>query len=149
MKWHILTYLFMSAFLLGCQTYSEADKDSFDKEIKSYLSKKGISCIQSNSGLYYKIINPGIGDFIRYQDSIQFTYKASLLSGEIVDEEKELVQFAVKDLIAAWKEIALELKPGAEVFMVAPPQLAYGEYKLDSIPENSILQFEMKILAVK
>ncbi len=149
MKWHILTYLFISVLLFGCQTYSESDKVNFDKEIKSYLAKKGVSCIQSNSGLHYKIITPGAGKFIRYQDSIQFTYKASLLSGKIVDEQKELVQFAVKDLIAAWKEIALELKPGAEVFMISPPQLAYGEYKLDSIPENSILQFEMKIFAVK
>lgn len=149
MNWKILNFFFLTALIFGCQTYSENDKASFDSQIKTYLTKKRIACIKSNSGLYYKIINPGEGAFIKYQDSLQFTYKASLLNGKIVDEQKEQVQFAVKDLIAAWKEIVLELKPGAEVFMIAPPQLAYGEYKLDSIPENSILQFEMKILGVK
>jgi FKBP-type peptidyl-prolyl cis-trans isomerase FkpA len=149
MNWKIFNTIFLLTFIFGCQTYSESDKETFDSKIKSYLSQKGIACSKSNSGLHYKIINPGEGAFIKYQDSLQFTYKASLLNGKTVDEQKEQVQFAVKDLIAAWKEIVLELKPGAEVFMIAPPQLAYGEYKLDSIPENSILQFEMKILGVK
>ena len=148
MKWNVLL-IAIPLFLFGCETYSESDKNAFDLEITSYLKKKNISCVRSNSGLHYKIINPGTGKNIRYQDSIEFKYKASLLKGKIVDEPKENAQYAVKDLIAAWKEIALELKPGAEVFMISPPQLAYGQYKLDAIPENSILQFELKILNVK
>ncbi len=145
----IILLLISTAVLVGCQTYSEEDKNAFDKEISAYLSKKKIDCTRSNSGLYYKILKPGDGQFIRYQDSLKFTYKASLLNGTIVDEPQKEVQFAVKDLIASWKEIALILKPGAEVFMISPPQLAYGNHKLDAIPENSILQFEMKILGVK
>jgi FKBP-type peptidyl-prolyl cis-trans isomerase len=149
MKTNIIITLLFAALFVGCQTYSEEDKNAFDKQISSYLTNKKIDCIRSNSGLYYNILNPGNGPFIRYQDSLTFTYKASLLNGKIVDNPQKEVQFAVKDLIASWKEMVLLLRPGAEVFMISPPQLAYGNHKLDAIPENSILQFEMKILGVK
>ena len=149
MKKHTFFYLIPIILLVGCRTYSDDDKNAFDKQISAHLSKKNMDCIRSNSGLYYKILNPGEGQFVRYQDSLRFIYKASLLNGKVVDEPKKEVQFAVRDLIASWKEIALILKPGAEVFMISPPQLAYGNHKLDDIPENSILQFEMKILGVK
>jgi FKBP-type peptidyl-prolyl cis-trans isomerase len=55
----------------------------------------------------------------------------------------------VKDLIGAWKEIMLELKPGAKAFLVAPPSLGYGDRQLDDIPANSILVFNMEVVGVK
>lgn len=133
----------------SCQTYSENDKEGFDKQISSYLAKKGIKCTKSPSGLYYKIIEPGEGEYIQFQDVVSFSYKGYFLNGEIFDNEKKPVEFKVKDLIGAWKEIMLELKPGAKAFLVAPPQLGYGDRKLDDIPANSILVFEMEIHEVK
>lgn len=133
----------------GCQTYSDADKEGFDKQISEYLKKKGIECTKSPSGLYYKIIEPGEGEYIQFQDVVSFSYKGYFLNGEVFDHEKKPVEFKVKDLIGAWKEIMLELKPGAKAFLVAPPQLGYGDHQLDDIPANSILVFEMDIHEVK
>ncbi len=137
------------ALVTGCQTYSDADKVGFDKEIIAYLDKKGIECTKSPSGLYYKIIEPGEGEFIQFQDVVSFSYKGYFLNGEVFDHEKKPVEFEVKDLIGAWKEIMLELKPGAKAFLVAPPHLGYGDRQLDDIPANSILVFEMEIHEVK
>jgi FKBP-type peptidyl-prolyl cis-trans isomerase len=55
----------------------------------------------------------------------------------------------VKDLIGAWKEIMLELKPGATAFLIAPPYLGYGQHELDDIPANSILVYTLTIHNVK
>lgn len=145
----ILFFLAITLSLVACKTYSEEEKQSFDTQIKSYLDKEGLKCERSESGLYFNIIEPGEGITIRYLDSVSFTYKGSFLTGEVFDEQKKPVQFAVKDLIGAWKEIMLELKPGAKAFLVAPPHLGYGEHSLEDIPANSILVYEMAIHEVK
>lgn len=142
-------FLVCALTLFACKTYSEEDKKNFDAQIKNYLKEKNISCERSESGLYYQIIEPGEGENIQYLDSVTFTYKGTFLDGNNFYSPKEPVTYAVKDLIGAWKEIMLELKPGAKAFLVAPPHLGYGDRKLDDIPENSILVFEMEIHAVK
>lgn len=145
----ILFFLTITHLLFSCKTYSDEEKQTFDQQIKSYLDKEGLKCERSESGLYFNIIEPGEGNTIRYLDSVSFTYKGRFLSGEVFDEQKKPVQFAVKDLIGAWKEIMLELKPGAKAFLVAPPHLGYGDRALDDIPANSILVYEMAIHEVK
>jgi FKBP-type peptidyl-prolyl cis-trans isomerase len=40
-------------------------------------------------------------------------------------------------------------KKGSEVKMILPPSIAYGDHKLDNIPQNSILKFNMKVWEVK
>jgi FKBP-type peptidyl-prolyl cis-trans isomerase len=142
-------FLLATAVLVGCKTYNEEEKQSFDGEIKRYLEKNGITCKRSDSGLYYSIIEPGEGRNIHFEDIVSFSYTGSFISGQKFDQQKKPVEFAVKELIGAWKEIMLELKVGAKVFMVAPPQLGYGERELDDIPANSILVYEITVHGVK
>jgi FKBP-type peptidyl-prolyl cis-trans isomerase len=153
MKLLFLKKLFFTLLTLSiltcCRTYSDDDKQNFDKQIKAYLKSKNIVCKRSDSGLYYKIIEPGDGNYIRFQDIVTFKYEGRLIDGELFDNQKEPIEFRVRDLIAAWKEIMLELKPGAKAFLVAPPQLGYGDHKLDDIPQNSILIYEIEITDVK
>lgn len=144
----ILSLTTLLLLIFSCSTYSEKDKQNFDSQIKKYLDKKGIKCERTESGLYYKIIEPGEGEYIRFQDSVKFEYKGSLLNDEVFDDHV-IIETEVKNLIGAWKELMFELKPGAKAYMVTPPQLAYGNKKLDDIPENSILIYEIKIISVK
>ena len=141
--------LSLSILLSSCHTYSDQDKTQFDKKIRFYLKKKKMTCNRSDSGLYYKILEPGNGDYIKFQDEVSFTYHGTLIDGTVFDDQKKPVTFKVKELIAAWKEIMLELKAGSKAFLVAPPQLGYGDYKLDDIPQNSILIYEIEIKEVK
>ena len=144
--------IFFSLLILvfsSCKTYSDEEIKDFDQQITTYLKKKNIDCEHSPSGLYYKIIEPGKGRNIRFQDIVTFKYKGTFLNGSTFDNPKEPVEFAVKDLIGAWKEIMLELKPGAKAFLVSPPQLGYGSRELNDIPPNSILVFELEIISVK
>jgi FKBP-type peptidyl-prolyl cis-trans isomerase FkpA len=133
----------------GCSTYSDNELSDFDTEITKYLDDKDIKCERSESGLYFKIIEEGEGELIQFRDHVTFTYKGELINGDIFDNQKDPVEFAVDDLIGAWKEIMLQVKQGSKVYLVAPPQLGYGSRKLDDIPANSILIYEMEILEVK
>ncbi|MCO4814888.1 MAG: FKBP-type peptidyl-prolyl cis-trans isomerase [Flavobacteriales bacterium] len=145
-----LFYLF--AILIGissCSTYSDEELLDFDQQIESYLSEKNIECERSESGLYYKIINQGEGQKIKYKDIISFKYRGELLNGLVFDEQKDPVEFKLEQLIACWKEIILELNTGGKAFIVSPPQLGYGDHDLENIPKNSILTFEIEVTDVK
>ena len=113
------------------------------------LKKEKITCKRSSSGLYFKILEEGQGEQIRYSDIVSFTYRGTLLNGKVFDKQDEPVEFEVKQLIGAWKEIMLELKPGGKAFLVAPPHLGYGEHELAHIPPHSILVFELEVKNVR
>jgi len=147
MKQFILCTLL--ALLAGCSTYSDEELGEFDKKIEAYLEKEGVVCERSESGLYFNIIDEGQGDYIQFQDRVSFTYTGTLLDGSIFDNQQDPVEFNVADLIGAWKEIMLQVKKGAKVYLAAPPQLGYGSNALDDIPANSVLIYEMEILDVK
>ena len=145
-------FLFIASLLFilsACKTYSDQDIEGFDKEIQAYIKKNKLDLDASPSGLYYKITREGEGRMIQYTDSVSISYKGKLLNGRIFDYTKEPLTFAVKGLIGGWKETLLSCKNGSEVLMIIPPQLGYGNHKLDDIPQNSILYFEMKVWNVK
>lgn len=145
-----LIILFSVILFSACgPTYSEEEKSDFDIQIEKYLKENKKECIRSSSGLYYKIIEQGKGRKIKYTDKVAFTYKGELLDGTVFDNQTEPVEFDVNILIAAWKEIMLELNEGGKAFLVAPPQLGYGTHELDDIPPNSILVFTMEVKEVK
>lgn len=145
---YFLLLAFSAALLVGCDSYSDEELEAFDTKIEKYLKRKNIQCEKSASGLYYKILEEGEGDFIQFTDKVMVTYKGSFMSGETFDEQTEPIELAVSEQINAWKEIMLQLKKGSKAYLVAPPQLGYGGYKIEKVPPNSILIFELEVVEV-
>ena len=146
----IALFFFSSIFLfVACQTYSEQDKITFDKEIQSYLKENGLKLEKTSSGLYRKIMSKNEGKLIQYTDSVSISYKGKLLNGKIIDNQVKPKTFSVNELIAGWKEALLSSRKNDEIVMVVPPHLGYGDRVLTDIPVNSILYFEMKVVDVK
>jgi FKBP-type peptidyl-prolyl cis-trans isomerase FkpA len=147
---YVLSY--MCAFLLfSCKTYNEENRKDFDKEIKTYLLKNKLNYLRTESGLYYQIISPGIGDAILPTDEVSFTYKGKLLNGTPFDlnHKNDPITFKVSKLILAWQEAMFYIKNGGKINLIVPPQLGYGDSDIDKIPPNSILCFEMEVRDVK
>ena len=142
-------FLLLTLCCTSCATYSDDQLDAFDQEIEAYIKKKDLKLERSSSGLYYTIENPGEGNKIQFKDRVAFKYKGSLLNGKVIDEQTEPIEFQVEELIGAWQETMLMLRPGGKAFIIAPPQLGYGEHDLDDIPQNSILIFELEVIEVK
>jgi FKBP-type peptidyl-prolyl cis-trans isomerase len=139
-------------FLFGCKTYNEEDHVNFESKIQEYIKKqKLIGFEKSESGLYYKIIAEGNGDYIKLTDEVTFNYEGKLLNGSIFDGEhkKNPISFQMNELIQGWKEGMMYLKPGGKIKMIVPPHLGYGDYELDKIPPHSILYFEIEVIKVK
>lgn len=144
-----LSFLFLLLVVSSCGTYSEENKKTFDTEIQKYIKKNKLDMEYSPSGLYYRIIEEGEGDYILYNDLVAFEYTGTLLDGTQFDKSEGAVEFKVNQLIAAWKETMSMLKPGGKAEIIAPPQLGYGDKELDDIPENSILHFQIEVKSVK
>lgn len=135
--------------LVSCTTYSDEEIQEFDEEIEVYLKKKKLSFSKSEDGLYFLIEKVGSGRKIQYNDSVLISYKGSLLDGKIVDYQKTPIWFAVKDLIAGWKLGLTKVGKEAELKLIVPPQLGYGDQVLESIPINSILFYELKVFDIR
>jgi FKBP-type peptidyl-prolyl cis-trans isomerase len=142
-------FILFAIIVSACRTYSEEDKVGFDKTIQSYIKKNSLSLKKTASGLYKKRILTGEGQLIHYTDSVSITYQGKLLNGQIFDNQKSPQTMAIRDLIAGWKEVLIGARKGDEWMMIIPPQLGYGQNKLDDIPVNSVLVFKMKIVDVK
>ena len=148
-----MKYISLFTLLLvfsACKTYSDDQLSKFDKQIQEYLKKENVECEKSSSGMYYNIIEQGEGKKIQFTDRVVFKYKGELLDGTVFDDQlEEAVEFNVKDLIGAWKEIMLELNEGGKAYLIAPPQLGYGTHDLEDIPKNSVLIFNIEVVEVK
>lgn len=145
----ILFFLLSGIAVFACKTYTEDDKIGFDKTIRMYIKKNNLSLDRTSSGLYKKRVSDGKGQIIHYTDSVSISYQGKLLSGKLFDNQKSPQTMAIRDLISGWKEVLVGARKGDEWIMIIPPQLGYGQNKLDKIPENSILVFTMKIEDVK
>lgn len=145
----LISALLLSLLFLGCNSYSDEEKKTYDEQIVEYLEKKNLKCKKTSSGLYYKIINQGEGRPILYKDEVSFKYKGEFLDGKVFDEKSEPIQYPVQELIGAWQEILLMLNEGGSAYLVCPPHLGYGGYDLDDIPPNSILVYNLEVVEVK
>jgi len=144
--------ILLALLFVGCKTYSEEDHTNFDGKIQEYIKKhKLIGFEKSESGLYYKIIDEGKGEYIKLTDEVRFNYEGKLLNRNIFDGEhkKNPISFQMNELIQGWQEGMMYLKPGGKMKMIIPPHLGYGDYELDKIPPHSILYFEIEVIKVK
>ena len=144
-----LLCLLLILILGACSTYSDEDLKGFDKTIREWIRQQNIQYKSTDSGLYYYFENKGQGQKIKYTDSVTVQFKGTLLDSTIFEIEKVPLTFAVNEVIIAWKEVLLMSKRNAKIKIIVPPQLGYGNHKLDKIPQYSILLYEIEIIDIK
>ena len=112
------------------------------------MKDKKLTFSKTEEGVYYNIKQIGTGRKIIYSDSVLISYKGVLLDGTLVDEQQKPIWFAVKDLIAGWKHTLTLINKNSVIELIIPPQLGYGDHKLQKIPKNSILFYEVKVVDI-
>ena len=131
MKYFIIT-LYSHLFLEGAETPTPLrTKLILTNKSKPTLLKTGIECERSTFWhVLYKVTRRGgQGADIIYKDVVSFKYKGDVFRWRRYStSKKNLLEFHVRQLIGAWKEIMLEMKEGSMAFLVAPPFLGYGAH---------------------
>lgn len=135
-------------------------KDAREAEEKAALQNqldsisKGFK--ETESGLRYQIIQEGQGIKAKKGDIVKVHYKGSLVDGKVFDSSysrKQPIEFALGkgQVIAGWDEGIQLLQVGSKARFVIPSELGYGNQSVGGglIPANSILIFDVELVAVK
>ncbi len=109
--------------------------------------------VVTESGLQYKIIEPGQGDSPGPADVATVHYRGTLIDGTQFDSSYDRGQpasFPVGGVIAGWSEALQLMKPGAKWQLSIPAELAYGERGAgQDIGPNSTLLFDVELISVE
>jgi len=109
--------------------------------------------VVTESGLQYKVIEPGQGDSPGPADVATVHYRGTLIDGTQFDSSYDRGQpatFPVGGVIAGWSEALQMMKPGAKWQLFIPAELAYGERGAGQvIGPNSTLIFDVELISVE
>jgi FKBP-type peptidyl-prolyl cis-trans isomerase len=113
-------------------------------------SKQGVRT--TDSGLQYEVIEAGKGPKPKATDKVTVHYTGTFLDGTEFDSTATRgtpASFSVTGVIAGWTEALQLMQIGAKYRLYIHPDLGYGEKGRASIPPNSLLIFDVELLAIK
>lgn len=150
---------YRQAQIIASQYIDELDKQMTDARIKAneeYLANnKAIEgVVTTESGLQYRIINPGDPNakHASATDTVSCHYEGWLLDGTLFDSSLQRgvpAEFGVNQVIPGWTEALQLMNPGAKWHLVIPSELAYGAQGAGGvIPPHSALIFDVELLKV-
>ncbi len=129
-------------------------KDKNKKEGDEFLTdnKKKEGVVTLPSGLQYKVLASGTGDFPKAADKVKVHYRGTLIDGTEFDSSYgrgEPAVFGVNQVIKGWTEALQLMKVGDKWMLYIPSELAYGENGAGQmIAPNSVLVFEVELLEI-
>ncbi len=103
------------------------------------------------SGLKTWIIQAGTGPAVVSTSKLGVFYTGWLLNGTVFDSARTdgaPALFPLANLIPGWKEGLLGMQPGEILRLYIPANLAYGSAGQGSVPPNSDLIFELKLVSL-
>ncbi|MCS7075423.1 MAG: FKBP-type peptidyl-prolyl cis-trans isomerase [Bacteroidia bacterium] len=109
--------------------------------------------IKSATGLKVLITQDGKGEKPNTGDSVYVHYRGTLENGNEFDSSYRRNQpfgfrIGTGQVIKGWDEGIAMLNEGAKAILKIPPQLAYGERAVGTIPANSTLIFEVELVKI-
>jgi FKBP-type peptidyl-prolyl cis-trans isomerase FkpA len=117
--------------------------------IEAYLNQKGIKdATKYQNAFYYKVDVPGTGNNPTLCSNVIVYYQGKLIDGTTFDQTGNTAQtFSMGNLITGWKLGLPLIKAGGKIKLYLPPSLGYGNNVSGNIPANSILIFEITLVA--
>jgi FKBP-type peptidyl-prolyl cis-trans isomerase len=99
-------------------------------------------------------VQPGTGAEVKAGSMVTVNYRGWLTNGQLFDESYSRGQpFVFKEgehrVISGWEQGLLGAKAGAKRRLVLPPAFGYGDQAHDPIPANSMLIFDVEVVAVQ
>ena len=122
--------------------------------IQGYISENNLSgYISLDNGLHYKVLEEGNSIFPQNGDTLDVEYVGQLLNGTEFDRSYTNQPFEMilgsGEVIQGW-EIGIPLiDETGTIILIIPSGLAYGRSTNNSIPENSVLIFRVKLINIR
>ncbi|HIG66721.1 MAG TPA: FKBP-type peptidyl-prolyl cis-trans isomerase [Porticoccaceae bacterium] len=119
----------------------------------AFLQKKALEpgVMATDSGLLYRVLQPGIGQRPTDKDIAKVHYRGTMLNGEEFDSSYKRgkpADFPVGKVKPALREVLLLMREGAKWVFYSPPNLAYGKEGGGQIGPNETLTTEVELLEI-
>jgi len=124
-----------------------AEQDS----ILAFIAKNGYTATKMSNGMYYQIVNQGVGKAPTPTSTVRANYSGKLFDGTEFDFNQTVsgAQFSLASVIQGWTIGVPLIQAGGTIRLFIPSKYAYGcTGSGSSIPANKPLFFEIKLLAV-
>jgi len=143
-------YLFLSIFLFVSCSNDDADfEPQTEADILQYIENNNLNATKTSSGLYYVINNEGTGTRPTSDSFVTVDFKGYFLDGTVFDQSDSIgVSFGLSQIIAGLKEGIQLFKEGGDGVLLIPANLAYGSAGSSTIPGDTVLVFDIKLIKV-
>lgn len=125
-------------------------RESQQRYIDEFVEEGGT---RTESGLAYRIIEPGRGGKPGASDTVEVHYEGRLTDGTVFDSSHrrgESISFPLDQVIPGWTEGLQLIAPGGSIQLVIPSELAYGDRgSPPAIPGGATLIFDVELIDVK
>ena len=131
----------------GCTPVSPQSEEG---QIMKYASDSSIAAIKHSSGIYYQIMDPGMGAKPTISSTVSATYTGRLLNGTKFDESLTPIDFPLSDVIEGWGIGIPLIAKGGRIKLIIPSSYAYGCIgRSGKIPANAVLFFDVTLTNIK
>ena len=118
--------------------------------LQTWVAANRPLAIQHPGGFYYEISTAGTGTVTpSVCSNVTVKYAGYLTNGFKFDENTTGISFALGQLIVGWQRGIPLIKTAGSINLYLPPSLGYGSNASGPIPANSILIFNIQLLAVQ
>jgi FKBP-type peptidyl-prolyl cis-trans isomerase len=123
---------------------------SSDREvITDYISKSKLSFSETETGLWYSVVENGGGKAIKTGDNVTYDYECTLINGTTCYSGSNSLKVGYESVERGVTEGIQLMKTGSDYIFIIPPYLAHGLTGDGSrIPGRSILIYRIRIKEV-
>ena len=143
--------MFTLIMLSSCNKEDKiAEQSATDKAlIESYVVENNLTGSFNASNLWYDVELQGGGVQAYTGATVTVVYTGYLLNGTQFDESPSGgATFSLNNVISGWQQGIPKFKEGGTGKLIIPSLLGYGTEGVGSIPENSVLIFDIELLDV-
>jgi len=117
--------------------------------ITDYISKSDLSFRETETGLWYSIVEKGGGEAIKTGDDVSYYFECKLIDGNPCYSGSNTLRVGYASVERGITEGLQLMKPGSDFIFIIPPYLAHGHTGDGrKIPGRSILIYRIKIKEV-
>ena len=112
------------------------------------LGLKDSGFVKDCSGLYYHIIDTGVGNFATACNTVVVNYFGKF-PGSATNFDSSTITYPLNALISGWIDGVHLIKTGGHIQLFIPPALGYGYADYQGIPAKSYLYFDIRLLQIQ
>ncbi len=116
------------------------------KAISEFVGKSDLEFKETDTGLWYSILNRGSGDTVRTGDNVSFDFECKLLNGNPCYSGTQTIRVGYTGAESGVTEGLQMMQKGSDFLFIIPPYLAHGlTGDGDRIPGRAILVYRIRI----